>query len=76
MNKFKEEDFQFGSVFENKLGRYEVVVIDSTHIQIKYTNKKIDETKVEQLLRKNRKSFVHYLNEFNSSSEYPFYKVC
>lgn len=44
MNKFKEEDFQFGSVFENKLGRYEVVAIDSTHIQVKYTNKKIDET--------------------------------
>ena len=40
MNKFKEEDFQFGSVFENKLGRYEVVAIDSTHIQVKYTNKK------------------------------------
>ena len=76
MNKFKEEDFQFGSVFENKLGRYEVVAIDSTHIQVKYTNKKIDETKVEQLLRKNRKSFVHYLNEFNNSSEYPFYKMC
>ena len=76
MNKFKEEDFQFGSVFENKLGRYEVAAIDSTYIQVKYTNKKIDETKVEQLLRKNRKSFVHYLNEFNSSSEYPFYKVC
>lgn len=74
MNKFKE-DFQLGSVFENKLGRYEVVAIDFTHIQVKYINKKIDETKVEQLLRKNRKSFVHYLNKFNSSSEYPFYKV-
>lgn len=65
----------FENVFEDGNHIYEVVAIDSTYIQVKYINKKIDKTKIEQFLRKNRKSFVHYLNKFNSSSEYPFYKV-
>lgn len=74
MKKFKEEDFQIGDVIENKAGsRYEIVEADSTYIFVKYTFHK--EYDVEKVLQTVRKNFEDFLNEYNSWSQYPFYKV-